>query len=91
MAAQGLQNTFKVKLTKKSVVLPSAMTSICISSLAFYFPGNSPLISGPKRAKNPKILSKMAAQGLQNTIKVKLTSKQCGPAICHDHYMHFIP
>ena len=27
-------------------------------------------------AENPKILSKMAAEGLQNTIKVKLTSKQ---------------
>ena len=73
------------------MVLTSLMISRYISSLAFYFPGNSPLISGPKMAENPKILSKMAAQGLQNTIKVKLTNKKCGPVICHDRYIHFIP
>ena len=73
------------------MVLTSLMISIYISSLAFYFPGHSPLISGPKMAENPKILSKMAAQGLENTIKVKLTNIQCGTGICHDHYIHFIP
>ena len=72
-------------------MLASVMTAIYISFLEFYFYGHSPLISGPKMAENPKILSKMAAQGLKNTIKVKLTNIQCGLGICNDHYMHFIP
>ena len=67
------------------------MISIYVSSFAFYFTGHISLISGPKMAENPKILSKTAAQGLENTIQVKLTNIQYGAGICHDRYIHFIP
>ena len=72
------------------MVLASVMTAVYILFLEFYFHGHSPLISAPKMAENPKILLKMVAQGLKNTIKVKLTNIQCGLGICKDHYMHFI-
>ena len=62
--------------------------SIYISSLVFYFPGHSPLISGPKMAENPKILSIMAAQGLENRIKVKAIHYKRGPDNCSDDYIH---
>ena len=65
------------------------MMSIYISSLVFYFPGHIPLISGPKMAENPKILSMMAAQGLENTIKVKVIHFKRGPDISGDDYIHF--
>ena len=55
------------------------MTIIYILSLVFYFPGHSLLISGPKMAENPKILSIMAAQGLENRIKVKAIHFKRGP------------
>ena len=57
----------------------SVMTIIYILSLVFYFPGHSLLISGPKIAENPNILSNMAVQGLENTIRVKIISLKCGP------------
>ena len=47
------------------------MTTIYILSLVFVSSWTNPLISGPKMAENPKILSIVAAQGLENTIKVK--------------------
>ena len=65
------------------------MTGIYISSPVFYFPGHIPLISGPKMAENPKILSMMAAQGLENTIKVKVIHFKRGPDISGDDYIHF--
>ena len=64
------------------------MTSICISSLVFYFPGHSPLISGPKMVENPKMLSIMAAQGLENRIKVKAIHFKRGPDNSSDDYIH---
>ena len=67
------------------------MTTIYILSLVFYFPGHSPLISGPKMAENPKILSKMAAQGLENTIKVKVMHFKRGPDNSSDNYIHLLP
>ena len=62
------------------------MISIYISSLAFYFPGNSPLISGPKMAENPKILSTMATQGVEDSIKLKVTNLKRGPDNSGDDY-----
>ena len=47
------------------------MTTIYILSLVFVSSWTNPLISGPKMAENPKILSIVVAQGLENTIKVK--------------------
>ena len=55
------------------------MISIYISSLAFYFPGHSPLISSPEMAESLKVLSIMDAQGLQNRIKVKVMHFKHGP------------
>ena len=72
------------------MVLTSLMISIYISSLVFYFPGHIPLISGPKMAENPKILSIMAAQGLENTIKVKVIHFKRGPDNSDDDLIHFL-
>ena len=65
------------------------MTTIYILSLVFYFPGHSPLISGPKMVENPKILSIMAAQGLENTIKVKAINLKRRPDNSDD-YTHIV-
>ena len=72
------------------MVLASAMTTICILSLVYYFPGHSLLISGPKMAENPKILSMMVAQGRENTIKVKVIHFKRGPDNSGDDYIHFL-
>ena len=66
------------------------MTTLYISSPVFYFHGHSPLISGPKMAENPKILSIMAAEGLQNAIKVKVIHFKLGPDNSGDDYIHFL-
>ena len=68
------------------MVLISLIISIYISSLVFYFPGHSPLISGPKMAENPNILSIMAAEGLENTIKVKVINLKRDPDNSGDDY-----
>ena len=66
------------------------MTNIYISFLVFHFYGRRALISGPKSLDNPYILLKMAAQGLENTIKAKITGLQCGPDISDDQYIQFL-
>ena len=66
------------------------MTTIYISSLVSYFPGHSPLISGPKMAENPKILSMMVAQDQENTIKVKEIHFKRGPDNSSDDYIHLL-
>ena len=55
------------------------MTTIYILSLVFVSSWTNPLISGPKMAENPKILSIVAAQGLENRIKVKAIHFKRGP------------
>ena len=57
-------------------------------SLVYYFPGHSFLISGPKMAENPKILSIMAAQGVENRMKVKVIHFKRGPDNSSDDYIH---
>ena len=42
----------------------------------------------PKKAKNPQILSKIAAQGVENTIKVKAIHFKRGPDNSSDDYIH---
>ena len=66
------------------------MTTIYILSLVFYFPGHSPLISGPKMTENPKLLSIMAAQGIENTIKVKVINLKRDPDNPGDDYRHLM-
>ena len=41
-------------------------------------------------AENPKILSIMAAQGLENTIKVKVINLKRGPNTSGDDYIHLL-
>ena len=41
-------------------------------------------------AENPKILSNMAAQGKENTIKVKVINLKRGPDKSGDGYMHLL-
>ena len=72
------------------MVLASVMTTIYILFLVFYFHAHSPLISGPKMAGNPKILSIMAVQGLKNRIKVKVIHFKRGPDDFSDDYMHLL-
>ena len=72
------------------MVLSLLIISIYISSLVFYFPRRSPLISVPKIAKNSEILSIMAAQGLENTIKVKVIDLKRGPNTSGDDYIHLL-
>ena len=72
------------------MVLISLIISIYISSLVFYFPGHSPLISVPKMAENPVILSIMPAQRLENTIKVKVIDLKRGPKTSVDDYIHLL-
>ena len=72
------------------MVLASAMTTIYILFLESYFPGHSPLVSGPKMAENPKISSIMAAQGLGNRIKVKVIHFKRGPDTSNDDYIHLL-
>ena len=62
------------------------MITTCISSLEFYFAGHSPLISGPKMVENPKILSIMVVQGVENMMKVKVIHFQRGPDTSNDSY-----
>ena len=50
----------------------------------YFFPGHNPLISGPKMVENPKILSIIAAQGLDNRIKVKAIHFKRGPDNSND-------
>ena len=64
------------------------MTIIYILSLVFYFPGHSPLISGPKMAEYPKILAIIAAQGLENTIRVKVIHFKRGPGNSGDGHIY---
>ena len=65
------------------------MTTIYILSLVFVSSWTNPLISGPKMAENPKILSIVAAQGLENTIKVKAINLKRPPDNCDD-YTHIV-
>ena len=90
MVAQGLENTIKVKLNHVECGQDITNHQYIHFLPCIIFSYTYPLISGPKMAENSEILSIMAAQGLANTIKVKLANIQCGPGICHDHYMHFI-
>ena len=41
-------------------------------------------------AENPEILSIMAAQGLENTIKVKVIDLKRGPNTSGDDYIHLL-
>ena len=66
------------------------MTTIYILSLVFVFSWTNPLISGPKMAENPKILSIVAAQGLENTIKVKAINLKRRPDNSGDDYIHLL-
>ena len=66
------------------------MISIYISSLLLYFLIHIPLISGPKMAENSRILSIMAAQGLENTIKVKAIPLTRRPDNSGDDYTHLL-
>ena len=65
------------------------MTTIYILSLVFVSSWTNPLISGPKMAENPKILSIVAAQGLENTIKVKAINLKRRPDNSDD-YTHIV-
>ena len=65
------------------------MTTIYILSLVFVFSWTNPLISGPKMAENPKILSILVAQGLENTIKVKAINLKRRPDNSDD-YTHIV-
>ena len=69
------------------MVLISLIISIHISSLVFYFPEHSPLILVPKMAENPELLSIMAAQGLENTIKAMVINLKRGPNTSGDDYI----
>ena len=71
------------------MVLAYVMTTIYILSLVFVFYWTNPLISGPKMAENPKILSIVAAQGLENTIKVKAINLKRRPDNSDD-YTHIV-
>ena len=55
------------------------MTTIYILFHVFYLSGHSPLISGPKMVENSKNLSIMAAQGVENRIKMKAIHFKRGP------------
>ena len=66
------------------------MTTIYILSLVFVSSWTNPLISGPKMAENPKILSIVAAQGLENTIKVKAINLKRRPDNSGDDYIHLL-
>ena len=65
------------------------MTTIYILSLVFVSSWTNPLISGPKMAENPKILSIVVAQGLENTIKVKAINLKRRPDNSDD-YTHIV-
>ena len=52
------------------------------------FSGHTALFSGPKTAESPLISSKMAAQGPENTIKLKVIISKCGPDISGDVNIH---
>ena len=52
--------------------------------------GHSPLIPGPKMAENPKILSIVAAQGLESTIKVKAINLKRRPDNSGDDHIHLL-
>ena len=66
------------------------MTTIYILSLVFVFSWTNPLISSPKMAENPKILSIVVAQGLENTIKVKAINLKRRPDNSGDDYIHLL-
>ena len=66
------------------------MTTIYILSLVFVSSWTNPLISGPKMAENPKILSIVAAQGLENAIKVKAINLKRRPDNSGDDYIHLL-
>ena len=71
------------------LIINDVMTTIYILSLVFVFSWTNPLISGPKMAENPKILSIVAAQGLENTIKVKAINLKRRPDNSDD-YTHIV-
>ena len=72
------------------MVLAYVMTIIYILSLVFAFSWPNPLISGPKMAEIPNILSIVAAQGLENTIKVKAIDVKRRPDNSGDDYIHLL-
>jgi hypothetical protein len=90
MAAQGPENTIKVKVTSLQCGphISDDQYIHFLSCISFF--GRRALICGPKSLENPLILLKMAAQGLENTIKGKVTSLQYFPNISDDQYIHFL-
>ena len=91
MTAQGPQNPRKGKVISLQYGHGTCEEIHINKTHRFCFSTPRNLISGRKMTENLQKLSKMANQGLENTIKVNLINIQCGPGICHDHYTYFIP
>ena len=91
MEAQGPDNTIKVKLFILKCG-PATSGDDYIHLLSYVlFSGHTALISGPKTAEIPCISSKMAAQGPENTIKVKVIISKCGPDTSGADYTRLLP
>ena len=65
------------------------MRIIYISSQLLHFCGDTARLYGLIFAKNSEILSKMATEGLENTIRVKVIESKCGADASNDDYIHF--